>query len=40
MDHKVLCFYDSVNDMAADLVACYYIQSPGFFGPFTSIEQQ
>jgi hypothetical protein len=40
MDHKILCFYDIVNGMAADLSACYYIQYPWFFGPFTSIEQQ
>ena len=26
IDHKILCFHDSVNDMAADLMACYYIQ--------------
>jgi hypothetical protein len=38
--HKILCFYDGVNDMAADLTACYYIQYSCFFGPFTSIEQQ
>jgi ATP-dependent helicase Lhr and Lhr-like helicase len=30
MSHKILCFYDSVNDMAADLMACYYIQYPCF----------
>jgi ATP-dependent Lhr-like helicase len=31
MDHKILCFYRSVNDMAADLMACYYIQYPCFW---------
>ena len=40
MDHKILCFYRSVNGMAAHLMACYYIQYTCFFGPFTSIEQQ
>jgi hypothetical protein len=39
-DHKVWCFYDGVNGVAADLIACYYIQYHWFFGPFTSIEQQ
>src|ERR1700674_94040 len=30
IDHKILCFYDGVNDIAADLMACYYIQYPCF----------
>jgi hypothetical protein len=38
MDHKIWCFCDSVNGMAADLTACYYIQYHGFQAH--SIEQQ
>ena len=30
MNHKILCFRDSVNDIATDLMACYYIQYPPF----------
>lgn len=30
IDHKILCFHDIVNDMAADLMACYYIQYPSW----------
>jgi hypothetical protein len=39
MEHKIWCFYGSVNDMAADFMACYYIQYR-CFGSITSIEQQ
>jgi hypothetical protein len=33
MSHKILCFYDCVNDMAGEVMACYYIQYSLLFWP-------